>query len=155
MNMFSKITEAVSGFNWIEKRAERVVRKEGVDEVIGVRLRVTPSRAGAPQGAITVYESIMKKMNWVAGDYVRIGVDMDGGRLAIQRCISGGYALSANPKGNVSSQELKGKSVNCTVKFRTYDGHDFAKLVCKSMSIPAKKCSFETNTVIIDISDSL
>jgi len=155
MNMFSKITEVMGSFKWIEKSTADFVREGSTKEIIGVRLRVTSAKEDRLQGAVTVYETMMKKMNWVAGDRVRIGVDLDGRRLAIQRCISGGYALSASPKPNASSRELIGESVNATAKFKVDETHDFSKLVSKSKVIPANKCIFETNTIIIDVTDAL
>ena len=155
MNMFSKISEVVSNFKWIEKSTTGTVRVVNTKEITGVRLRVTTANEDRRQGAVTVYETAMRKMNWVAGDRVRIGVDAENGKVAIQRCISGGYALSAAPQGERSSRDMIGESVNSTAKFKIDEDHDFSKMMSTVMIIPADKCSFENNMIIVDISDAL
>jgi hypothetical protein len=153
MNMFSMITDALAGFKWIEKPS--VARSEVSNyarKPVGARIGVTSAKGGRKQGSVTLYEPVMKKMGWVAGDRVRIGVDLAGRRIALQRCLSGGYALSPCPNKDFdSTKDLIGKMVRSRTKFKVEDGDDFAALANESVNIFMDDCVFDDGAVIFTI----
>lgn len=101
--------------NWITPRHGG----QGGARSTNAACRVSTRRAGDDrvQTNITVYESLMRELRWVAGDRIAVGTT-DDGDLAFKRVPAGGYCLS--PQGNFTSEERKkvtGKAVTCNVKF--------------------------------------
>ena len=105
----------INDFQWIVPSRSG---NGGAGNSKGARIAVYRSGNAAAQLSIALYADTMKKMRWVVGDRVDVGIDNYSGMLALRRVPQEGYSLTALSIGKKDREKSIGTCVACVVKVK-------------------------------------
>ena len=84
----------------------------------GVYVSINKGGDNKPQLTIRLYSNTMKKMRWVCGDRLQVGIDVENFRIALRRVPSGGYLASASGSTKADRANNIGSSKTSVIKLR-------------------------------------
>lgn len=113
----------------------------------GIRLSISKAGQGREQLVIAIYEDVMRKMRWVIGDRVEVGLDLDAGCLGLRRVPTGGYALSGKGGDKEKSQKLIGTPSKCVTRFTAPE--ELIPVFQPSVVIPPENLTEEDGLLVV------